>query len=308
MKLERLIYILLSLLNKKRITAKEIAERFEISTRTVYRDMDTLSLAGIPIYSERGDKGGFYIPSDYKIDRNFFTEEERQFIINMSQNVSKIVGHSSLDSIEHKLSSQDIVRTNSPFYFDLSSWTLNTNYLLEIEEAIQTGKKISFSYYSKKQEKSQRTVIPYRLIYKLNAWYVIGYCLERFDFRIFKLTRIRELELVEIKDKPFDYPRLSQEKLDLFLNPPKNKVEGQREEIELVFTIFALPKIYDHFTEEEITIEQTRIKVHAFRALTPAFFELILSFAHQVKIISPKELQDKLIDTLQKNLQQYDNL
>lgn len=121
MKLERLIYILLSLLNKKRITAKEIAERFEISTRTVYRDMDTLSLAGIPIYSERGDKGGFYIPSDYKIDRNFFTEEERQFIINMSQNVSKIVGHSSLDSIEHKLSSQEITRANSPFYFDLSS-------------------------------------------------------------------------------------------------------------------------------------------------------------------------------------------
>ena len=66
MKLERLIYILLSLLNKKRITAKEIAERFEISTRTVYRDMDTLSLAGIPIYSERGDKGGFYYTSDYR--------------------------------------------------------------------------------------------------------------------------------------------------------------------------------------------------------------------------------------------------
>ena len=78
MKLERLIYILLALLNKKQITAKEIAERFEISTRTVYRDMDTLSLVGIPIYSERGDKGGFYIPDDYKMDSSFFTEEEKQ--------------------------------------------------------------------------------------------------------------------------------------------------------------------------------------------------------------------------------------
>jgi len=308
MKLERLIYILLSLLNKKRITAKEIAERFEISSRTVYRDMDTLSLAGIPIYSERGDKGGFYIPSDYKIDRNFFTEEERQFIINMSQNVSKIVGHSSLDSIEHKLSSQEITRVNSPFYFDLSSWTLNTNYLLEIEEAIQTEQMISFSYYSKKQEKSQRTVIPYRLIYKLNAWYVIGYCLEKLDFRFFKLSRIRDLQPVEEAVDVGDYPLLSQEKLDLFLNPSKDKVEGNKEEVELVFTESALPKIYDHFTEEEITLEQTRIKVHAFRALTPAFFELILSFAHQVKVISPKKLQDKLIHTLQKNLQQYDRL
>ena len=105
-----------------------------------------------------------------------------------------------------------------------------------------------------------------------------------------------------------DYPLLSQEKLDLFLNPSKDKVEGNKEEVELVFTESALPKIYDYFTEEEITLEQTRIKVHAFRALTPAFFELILSFAHQVKVISPKELQDKLIDTLQKNLQQYDRL
>ena len=86
---------------------------------------------------------------------------------------------------------------------------------------------ISFSYYSKKQEKSQRTIIPYRLIYKLNAWYVIGYCLEKLDFRIFKLTRIRELELVEIKDKPFDYPRLSQEKLELFLNPQNIKWRGK---------------------------------------------------------------------------------
>ena len=169
MKLERLIYILLALLNKKQITAKEIAERFEISTRTVYRDMDTLSLAGIPIYSERGDKGGFYIPDDYKMDSSFFTEEEKQFIINMSQNVGKIVGRPSFDSIEHKLTSQEVTDNVNPFYFDLTSWSLNTNYLLEIEQAIQTGKKVSFSYFSKKQERSLRTILPYRLIFKLNA-------------------------------------------------------------------------------------------------------------------------------------------
>ena len=270
--------------------------------------MDTLSLAGIPIYSERGDKGGFYIPDDYKMDSSFFTEEEKQFIINMSQNVGKIVGHPSFGSLEHKFASQEAIDKVNPFYFDLSSWSLNTNYLLEIEQAIQTGKKISFSYFSKKQELSQRTILPYRLIFKLNAWYVIGYCLEKLDFRFFKLSRIRDLQQVEEGIEAGDYPLLSQEKLDLFLNPSKDKVEGNKEEVELIFTESALPKIYDHFTEEEITVEQTRIKVHAFRALTPTFFELILSFAHQVKVISPKELQDKLIHTLQKNLQQYDRL
>lgn len=308
MKLERLIYILLALLNKKQITAKEIAERFEISTRTVYRDMDTLSLAGIPIYSERGDKGGFYIPDDYKMDSSFFTEEEKQFIINMSQNVGKIVGRPSFDSIEHKLTSQEVTDNVNPFYFDLTSWSLNTNYLLEIEQAIQTGKKVSFSYFSKKQERSLRTILPYRLIFKLNAWYVIGYCFEKLDFRIFKLSRIRDLLIVDEGIEVGDYPLLSQENLDLFLDPSKDKVEGSKEEVELIFTESALPKIYDHFTEEEITVEQTRIKVHAFRALTPTFFELILSFGQQVKVISPQKLQDKLIDTLQKNLQQYDRL
>ena len=80
-----------------------------------------------------------------------------------------------------------------------------------------------------------------------------------------------------------DYPLLSQEKLELFLNPSKDKVEGSKEEVDLIFTESALPKIYDHFTEEEITVEQTRIKVHAFRALTQAFFELIFKFCSSSK-------------------------
>ena len=124
-----------------------------------------------------------------------------------------------------------------------------------MEQAIQTGKKISFSYYSKKQDRSQRTILPYRLIFKLNAWYVIGHCLDKLDFRFFKLSRIRDLRLVEEAVKDRDYPPLSQEKLELLLNPSKDKVEGSKEEIELIFTESALPKIYDHFTEEEITVE-----------------------------------------------------
>ena len=154
MKLERLIYILLALLNKRQITAKEIAERFEISTRTVYRDMDTLSLAGIPVYSERGDKGGFYIPDDYKMDSSFFTEEEKQFIINMSQNVGKIVGRPNFDSIEHKLSSQEATDKVNPFYFDLSSWSLNTNYLLELSGLYKLGRKFPFPTILKNKNKA----------------------------------------------------------------------------------------------------------------------------------------------------------
>ena len=98
------------------------------------------------------------------MDSSFFTEEEKQFIINMSQNVGKIVGHPSFDNIEHKLVSQEAADKVNPFYFDLSSWSLNTNYLLEIEQAIQTGKKVSFLIFLKNKNRSRRTILPHRLI------------------------------------------------------------------------------------------------------------------------------------------------
>ena len=166
---------------------------------------------------------------------------------------------------------------------------------------------ISFLYRGQEKEET-RIVEPLQLVFKSQAWYLYGFCRGKQDFRFFKLSRIRDLQPVEEGIEAGDYPLLSQEKLELLLNPSKDKVEGNKEEIELIFEESALPKIYDHFTEEEITVEQTRIKVHAFRALTPVFFELILSFAQQVKVISPKKLQGKLIHTLQKNLQQYDRL
>lgn len=157
MKLERLIYILLALLNKRQITAKEIAERFEISTRTVYRDMDTLSLAGIPIYSERGDKGGFYIPDDYKMDSSFFTEEEKQFIINMSQNVGKIVGRPSFGSLEHKFASQESTDKVNPFTSILLRGLSIQIIYLKLSRLYKLGRKFPFLIFLKnRNEASER--------------------------------------------------------------------------------------------------------------------------------------------------------
>ena len=169
MKLERLIYILLSLLNKKRITAKEIAERFEISTE-LYIGTWYTQFKGIPIYSERGDKGGFYIPSDYKIDRNFSLRKRDSLSLIWAKMLVKslviqVLTVSNTSCLLKKLQEQIVLLLWSQF---LDS---NTNYLLDIEEA-QTEQMISFLTIRKTGE-SQRTIIPLGLIYKLNAWYVI---------------------------------------------------------------------------------------------------------------------------------------
>lgn len=102
MKLERLMYILIALLSQKRIIAKETAEKFQVSVRTIYRDIDTLTLAGIPIYSERGNNGGFFLAEKYKMNASLFTEEEQKFIKNISRNINQMIHYPSVDMLEKR--------------------------------------------------------------------------------------------------------------------------------------------------------------------------------------------------------------
>ncbi|MBC1614527.1 HTH domain-containing protein, partial [Listeria welshimeri] len=97
MKMERLIFIFITLLSKKQIVAKDIAEKFQVSVRTIYRDIDTLTLSGIPIYSERGNQGGFFISEDYKMHRTLFTDEEKHFILNITQNINLLTDKSQFE-------------------------------------------------------------------------------------------------------------------------------------------------------------------------------------------------------------------
>ncbi|MBP2622571.1 helix-turn-helix transcriptional regulator [Streptococcus oricebi] len=308
MKLERMIYILLALLAKRQIKAKDLAETFQVSTRTIYRDLDSLSLAGVPIYSERGDKGGFYIPDDYKLDKTFFTQEEKDLVLNISRTISQILGHKQAAPLEHKLASLHLGASQSPYYFDFDSWEIDRTYLQQLDQALEEKRLLYFRYLSKKQETSQRSLVPYHLVFKLNAWYIFGYCLTRKDFRFFKLSRMRELRLSETSFDPAAYPSLDLADLEAKLNPDLSSFKPFKEEVELEFSKGALPRLYDYFKQEEIDEQEQIILVKCQRALDRTFLQTLLSFGQTLKVRKPAKLRQQILEDLQKNLEQYDSL
>lgn len=159
MKLDRMLYIITYLLNHKKVKAQELAEKFEVSVRTIYRDIDSISQAGIPIVTYQGMDGGIGIVEGFKLDRNLLTGEE----------VSRIVG--ALKGIQSI--SEDIQR---------------------IKGAIRSRRLIRFHYYTN-ETLTDRTVEPYQVIFKQSNWYLYAYCLLRNDFRLFKLRRMNGLAI-----------------------------------------------------------------------------------------------------------------
>lgn len=304
-KTERLLYILFALLAKKKIIAKDIAESLQVSVRTVYRDIESLSLAGIPIYSERGNDGGFFIAEQFKMQTSLFTEAEQQFLRNISSNINQMVSNPLFDLLDNKLdyyhASDDLAGN---YYFDLNSWDLDTSNLALLDKALTSHVKVSFKYYGKLSgQVKRRQVVPCHLIFKLNSWYLLAWCLEADDYRSFKLTRMKELELQESFD-PRLSPKLSLRELDKKINP---SISFPKEKLVLSFDQVSLPFVYDAFAEEEVTLKGKRVEVRAERWIGPEFYRLLLGFGCQLEVVEPQSLRDKILDDLQKNLSQYDS-
>ncbi|MFD1450229.1 helix-turn-helix transcriptional regulator [Oceanobacillus sojae] len=306
MKLERLMYILIALLSQKRIIAKKTAEKFQVSVRTIYRNIDTLTLAGIPIYSERGNNGGFFLAEKYKMNASLFAEEEQKFIKNISRNINQMIHYPSVDMLEKKMDSYKSDNpVSSDYFFDFNSWNLDTNNLDRIDAALHQKRIVEFDYTSKKKEQVKRTVVPYHLIFKMNAWYLLGFCLEKEALRFFKLSRIRDLEMTAVNFDETLHKILNYQELEQMINPKKSV---EKEIVRLMFSLDVSAKVYDYFKAEEITEQENNLLVTAERIIDQELVDLLLSFGNHVKILGPSSLKTKIIMILQKNLRQYDNM
>jgi len=197
MKIERLIGILSILLQEEKVTAPYLAETFEVSRRTINRDVEALLKAGIPLVTCQGQNGGISIMSGYRIDRTLLTTFDMQSIMTGLKSLDSVAGTNRYQQLMKKLSAdQTTAKTpDSHILIDLSSWyksTLSSKIEL-IREAIDTSHSIQFCYYAPRGD-SERRIDPYLLVFQWSSWYVWGYCRERKDFRLFKLNRIQELK------------------------------------------------------------------------------------------------------------------
>lgn len=199
MQINRLFEIIYLLLKREIITAAELADRFEVSSRTIYRDVETLSAAGIPIYMKKGKGGGIALLPDFVLDKTIFTDEEKENLLSSLQAVGA-VNLSERDNILHKFSSLFGESFIDWIEVDFSSWYNNTDetkIFQTLRKAICKRITVVFQYSNIKGEKSQREIEPLKLCFKGEAWYLFGYCRTRCDYRFFKLRRIRNLVITE---------------------------------------------------------------------------------------------------------------
>lgn len=207
MKIDRLMSIVLVLLDKKRVSARELADMFEVSLRTVYRDIDAIDLAGIPIRSIPGINGGFEIMPKYKLDNKVFTTSDLAAILTGLSGLSDMLRGDELLNAIAKIKSfvpaektKEIELKVNQIHIDLSEWMGNSNiqpYLETIKKALQENKLLTFDYIAHHGKKSIRIIEPYQLVLKSSHWYLHGYCRQRNDFRLFRLSRMSSLQLQE---------------------------------------------------------------------------------------------------------------
>ncbi len=207
MKIDRLVSMILVLLGRERIGAQELADMFEVSPRTIYRDVDTINLAGIPVRSTSGAGGGFEIMKEYKMDKKVFTSDDLSTLLT---GLSSISGTIRADELTHAFAkirsiipaekAEAIELKANQICIDLSPWMGNSSiqpYLKIIREALQENRMLSFCYAGRKGTIIARTVQPCQLVLKSNHWYLHAFCRMRKDYRLFKLSRMTDLQLQE---------------------------------------------------------------------------------------------------------------
>ena len=214
MKIDRLIGILSILLQTDLVTAPELAEKFEVSRRTINRDIEALGKAGIPIQTIQGTGGGIRIMDGFRMDRTLLTSRDMQGIMAGLRSLDSVSGSHYYSRLMEKIKpgASSFITGRDSILIDLSSWYKDsiTPKVTTIQDAIEERRILAFRYYAPKSI-SDREVEPYYLIFKWSSWYLWGYCLKKEDFRLFKLNRMDFLVIgkQEFKGREVPMPDLS---------------------------------------------------------------------------------------------------
>lgn len=204
MKMDRLIALIMILLEHEQISARELAERLEVSRRTIYRDIDTLNRAGLPIYTLMGAWGGVGLMKSYKVGKTLFTPQEIQNLQDGLHSYKQLFGRREMVYAAEKLNAlypdNAERQPNAPFVMDLSlnqgNESLRSLFGM-IEAAMNEHFVLTFAYTDAQGQISERQAEPYQVVFKESTWYMQAYCLDKKDYRIFKLARMSGLQVTK---------------------------------------------------------------------------------------------------------------
>jgi predicted DNA-binding transcriptional regulator YafY len=290
-----MMYILLVLLNKERVTAVELAKHFQVSVRTIYRDIESLNMAGIPIYSQQGIGGGFSILENYKLNKEFLNEKEIAAITSAIKGVSTIVHDVGLDTIIEKMNSiakSSKETSDKELILDFSQWNSNKKQKVDtIKKAIDGKNVLSFNYTKFDNLNTERIVEPVNLIFKGHSWYLHAYCRIRGDFRTFRVSRIMNLMMLKERYSPRKEALVKKDDLSSWMN---NLITDTRT-IKLImkFSPTVRAKVLDYFDETQIHfMNDGYMRVEVTYPDDEWTYGVILSFGADVEVLEPQYVRD----------------
>ena len=301
MQIDRLIQIVFLLLRHENITAKQLAEELCVSTRTIYRDINILSVAGIPITSQKGFGGGLSLLQGFSLDKSYFTQEEQNNIVQALQ-ILKSSNYPDADKSLNKVAGLFSHNLQSEWLeIDFSYWgspEKERNNITALERAIINKYVITFTYFNAELTVTHQTVEPLKLVFKSHSWYLVAYSENKKDIRTFKMSRIRELQ---ITNQLFD-----RELPKDFSITPVYKEEYNTPVFVLHFSEKIAYKVYDEFQEKYIKkLDDGTLEVTFKYQLSDWTFLYLLSFGEYVEIIEPVEARNILKEKAKKIFSMY---
>lgn len=288
--INRLLGIIYILLKKGTVTAGELAERFEVSTRTIYRDVENLSMAGIPVYTSKGKNGGISLTEQFVLDKLMVSDEEQQRILTALASLQE-TGASEEGEILKKLGDFFKAEPVNWVSIDFSDWSGRHKELFEqIRESILGRRVMEFDYYGRYGEMTKRTVEPVQLLFKDYTWYVRAYCRNRNAMRLFKVYRMKRVKVLEeiyaVRDISLQEPE------DQMLT---SYTEEEMPEVVVWIDGREAYRVYDRFEEEEITkLPDGNFEVRMRYVLDDWVYGMILSFGPSARVVGPEFVREEI--------------
>ncbi|MFW2489298.1 helix-turn-helix transcriptional regulator [Clostridium chromiireducens] len=300
MQINRLFEIVYILLDKKIVTAKELSKHFEVSVRTIYRDIDILSGAGIPIYTNKGKGGGISLIEDFVLNKSVLSENEQKEILMSLQSLSAMK-YLEVEPILKKLSAVFNKESTNWIDVDFSQWGSNDTEKEKfkiIKAAILNSEVLSFDYFSSYGEKTSRIAEPLKLVFKGQGWYLYAYCRLKDEFRIFKIRRIHTLVLLNENFKR---------------EVPANIWEGAGKSYntEMVTLVLRIDekmayRIFDEFEQENII--RNKDGSYTTTITFPSgewIFGYIMSYGEYAEVIEPKNIRKEIKRKFEESVKKY---
>lgn len=306
MKIERLLAMTNYMLSHKRVTAQTLSSRFEVSTRTVMRDINTLSLAGIPVVTYYGADGGYEILDSYKMDYQLVNENDHSYILTALQGLQSVIDDKDLNATLERM--QAIAPDcNSDIVLDFGVLKEKSNInekLILLQRAINTRQKVKFTYTNADNKEQEHEVESVVTMYKWYNWYLLCYYPKYEDFRIFKLVRMGELTLTGQKNSKLhnvseairSWEQSEQEQKNIrVLLLCNNSVRVKCEE-------YLSGRIIEEREDGEFLYEMVVPEKEHF------WYGTLIALGNQVKVIEPPELIKKVVTNCNEILKQYEEV